>query len=201
MKRILTILLAGAMVLAATTTATAQQRGDWQVRGSAGVMSMPDVLGVIVVGFGSIDTSENVERHKFIPLTSPTVEVNCWLNDKVALGGSLSVGCAASWSKFTDSGQTSRSVSAVYPSICLSAQTRYFRNGNFMMYGSWGVGAMTMVVNQYDSDEGQNNSSLGFSLMGNIYPVCFQFGQDKGLFVELGWGAKGSLNVGGCFNF
>ena len=200
MKRFLMILLAAAMVLS-TTTATAQQRGDWHVRGSAGVLSLPDIFGVIVVGFGSIDSNENVERHEFIPLTSPTVEVNYWLNDKVALGGSLSVGCAASWSKFTDSGQTSRSVSAVYPTLCLSAQTRYFRKGNVMMYGSWGVGAMTVVVNQYDVDNGGRETSLGASLMGNIYPVCFQFGQGKGLFVELGWGAKGVVNVGGCFNF
>lgn len=201
MKRFFAILAAGAMLLAATTTATAQQRGDWQVRGGAGVLSLPDVFGVIVVGFGSIDTSENVTSHEFVPLTSPTIEVNYWLGDKVALGGSLSVGYAAAWSTFNDSGKDSRRVSALYPTLCLSAQTRYFRKGNFMMYGSWGVGAMTMVVNQYNSDEGQNNSSLGFSMMGNLYPLGFQFGHDKAFFVELGWGAKGTLNVGGCFNF
>jgi zinc transporter ZupT len=89
MKRFFAIFVAGAMLLAATTTATAQQGGDWQVRGSAGVLSLPDVFGVIVVGFGSIDTSENVTSHEFVPLTSPTVEVNYWLGDKLALGGSL----------------------------------------------------------------------------------------------------------------
>lgn len=195
-------MLAGTMLLAAAPqTATAQQKGDWQVKGSAGVLSLPDIVSIMIVGFGSIDTNENVERGEFVPITSLSAEANYWFSEKFAVGGSLTVGHASAWSNFTDTGALSRSISATYPTLCVNATTRYFRKGDFMMYGLWGVGAMGIMARQYDSDNGLRNLEFAAAPMGNLYPLCLQYGQRNGLFVEVGWGARGIVNIGGCFAF
>lgn len=201
MKRLFAILLVGALLCAALPTATAQQRGDWQIKGSAGVLSLPDIVSIMIVGFGSIDTNENVERGEFVPITNLSADANYWFGEKFAVGGSLTVGHASAWSHFADTGDLSRSINATYPTLAVNATTRYFRKEEFMMYGLWGVGVMGIMARQYDSDNGLRNLQFAAAPMGNIYPLCLQYGERNALFVEVGWGARGVVNIGGSFTF
>ena len=205
MRRFLTLLATLAVGLTPLSPASAQNTHTWQLKGSAGLFSLPDFVGLLVVGFGSIDTTDEVTRHEFTPVTNLSFEAHRFVNEWFALGGSLSVGYASAYTRFANGGAISRRASALYPTLCLAATTRYFESNRFAMYGSWGVGATALLVDQYSANSSSANDddtpSTGITLMGNLYPLCLSYGESSGIYVEVGWGAKGIVNVGGFFNF
>ncbi len=199
MKRVFAFFALAVLMHALSQPIVAQERGVLQVRVGAGWLSLPDFIGGLVVGLGSIDTTEGVEGYSFAPMINPNVELLCGVNEWLALGGSLSVGCAAAETRFEQTGEVSKSTSALYPTICLAATTRYFSSGRVTIYGSWGVGAMMLLSRQTLSSE--TNTQVGVAPMANLYPLCLSWGGSARGFVELGWGAKGIVNVGGFFRF
>ena len=199
MKRFFAFLMMAGVMLGASQSVVAQERGEWCIKGGVGWFSLPDFMGSLVAGLGSIDTTEGCENHSFIPMLNPNVEVHYGINDWLALGGSVAIGYAGAESRFVDTGDVNKSSKALYPTICLSAQTRYLSAGKFAMYGSWGVGVMVLVSNQKTSEN--TNTQVGFSPMANLYPLGFSYGGETGGFVEAGWGAKGWVNVGVYHNF
>lgn len=199
MKRFFITLMMASVMLGLSCPVVAQARGEWSVKGGIGWYSIPDFVGALMVGLGSIDTTEGTTSHSFVPLLNPNVEVHYGINDWLSLGGSLTVGYASAKSTFDDTGVLNKSIVAIYPTLCFSAQTRYFSSGKFSMYGSWGVGAMMLVGNQVTEDS--TNNQFGIAPMGNAYPLCFSYGGDLGGFLEAGWGAKGLVNIGIYRNF
>lgn len=160
---------------------------------------MPDIFGLLIAGFGSIDTTEGTSSRDFIPLLNPNVEVLFGVNSWLSLGGSLAVGYASAESVLDTSGVVNKSMKTLYPTLTFAAQTQYFSSGRFAMYGSWGLGVMAVYAQQRSQEEGVgNNTSFAATLMGNAYPLCFSYGNTGEVagFVELGWGAKGIVNVG-----
>lgn len=196
MKRFFTVLMIAAVVLGASQPLMAQQKGEWNVKVGAGWFSAPDFVGLLVAGLGSIDTTEGTSSQEFIPLINPNVEVLYGVSDWCSLGGSMAMGYSAAKSVFDVTGEVNRSSSAFYNTLCLSAQTRYFRRGNFAMYGSWGVGLCALYAMQRSADGNTNNNNFAATFMANAYPLCFEMGEKVSCFVEVGWGAKGIVNVG-----
>ena len=197
MKRFFVFLTTILFAAATIAPASAQQRGEWSIKGGVGWYSVPDVVGALVAGLSTaFGNPEGAESQGFIPLLNPNIEVHYGINDWLALGGSLSVGYSSAKVVLTDTGALNKSASAFYPSLVFSAKTQYFRSGAFAMYGSWGVGAMALAAKQWSSDGSNNNNSFGIMPMGNLYPLCFSYGGRTGGFAELGWGAKGFANVG-----
>ena len=199
MKRFFITLMMASVMLGLSCPVVAQARGEWSVKGGIGWYSIPDFVGALMVGLGSIDTTEGTTSHSFVPLLNPNVEVHYGINDWLSLGGSLTVGYASAKSTFDNTGVLNKSIVAIYPTLCFSAQTRYFSSGKFSMYGSWGVGAMMLVGNQITDNS--SNNQFGIAPMGNAYPLCFSYGGDLGGFLEAGWGAKGLVNIGIYRNF
>lgn len=199
MKRFFITLMMASVMLGLSCPVVAQARGEWSVKGGIGWYSIPDFVGALMVGLGSIDTTEGTTSHSFVPLLNPNVEVHYGINDWLSLGGSLTVGYASAKSTFDDTGVLNKSIVAIYPTLGFSAQTRYFSSGKFSMYGSWGVGAMMLVGNQITDNS--SNNQFGIAPMGNAYPLCFSYGGDLGGFLEAGWGAKGLVNIGIYRNF
>ena len=199
MKRFFITLMMASVMLGISCPVVAQARGEWSVKGGIGWYSIPDFVGALMVGLGSIDTTEGTTSHSFVPLLNPNVEVHYGINDWLSLGGSLTVGYASAKSTFDNTGVLNKSIVAIYPTLCFSAQTRYFSSGKFSMYGSWGVGAMMLVGNQITDNS--SNNQFGIAPMGNAYPLCFSYGGDLGGFLEAGWGAKGLVNIGIYRNF
>lgn len=199
MKRFFTFLTMVGLMLALSQPVVAQEQGRWQVKGGVGWFSLPDVFGSLVAGLGSIDTTEGVEHKGFAPMLNPNVEVYCGINDWFALGGSLALGYMSFGSKFVETGALSKSSTALYPTLCIGAQTRYFSTGKFSMYGSWGAGVMALISNQKTPEE--NNIQVGVIPMVNLYPLSLSYGGSTGGFLEAGWGAKGFVNVGVYHNF
>ncbi|MBP3382395.1 MAG: hypothetical protein J6K78_00610 [Tidjanibacter sp.] len=197
MKRFFTFLTTILFAVATIAPASAQQRGEWSIKGGVGWYSLPDIIGALVAGLSTaFGNPEGTERQDFILLLNPNVEAHYGINDWLALGGSLTVGYSSAKSVFTDTGAMNKSASALYPSLMFSAKTQYFRSGAFAMYGSWGVGAMALAAKQWSADGNTSNNNFAVAPMGNIYPLCFSYGGRTGGFAELGWGAKGVVNVG-----
>ena len=196
MKRFFTILATLAVASATITPASAQVKGEWSIKGGIGWYSLPDIVGVLIAGFGSIDTTEGTSSQAFAPLLNPNVEFHYGFNDWFALGGSLTTGLTSAKSTFEDSGATNKSVFALYPTLCVNAITTYFRSGKFSMYVSWGVGIMGLFSRQTGTDISDSSLQFGIVPMGNIYPLSFTYGGRTGGFAELGWGAKGFVNLG-----
>ena len=184
------------LATAALTPANAQSKGEWSVKGGVGFLSFPDLICGLVVGLGSIDATEGVVGESFTPMINPNLEFYYGVNNWLALGGSVSVGYASAKTVFSETGVVNKSISCLYPSMYVSALTRYFTVGRFSMYGSWGVGAMGFFVDQWTADGSNNLNSDAITIMGNAYPLCFSYGGRTGGFAELGWGAKGFVNVG-----
>lgn len=197
MKRIFSIVAVALLGLATLTPASAQQRGEWSIKGGLGWFSAPDLVGVLATGLSvSFDNTEGTETDEFAPLLNPNIEVLYGINNWFALGGSLSLGYCSAESEFVATDAINKSSKAFYPSLQLCAKTTYFRSGRFSMYGSWGVGAMGFFIDQWTADGSNNINSGAVTIMGNAYPVCFSYGGRTGGFAELGWGAKGFVNVG-----
>lgn len=195
MKRIFTFLMIAALTLGVSQPLMAQE-GRLNVKVGAGWLSLPDFMGLLVAGLGSMDSTEGTTNQDFTPLINPNVELVYGVNSWLSLGGSLSVGYASAKSVFEDTGAVNRSSMALYPSLMFAADTRYFSSGKFSMYGSWGVGAMALYSQQlYD---GNNNTQFTAALMGNVYPLCFalETADNLSAFLEIGWGAKGVFNLG-----
>ena len=199
MRRFLAFLMMAGVMLGTSHSVVAQQRGEWSVKGGVGWFSLPDFFGSLVAGLGSIDTAEGVKHQEFVPLLNPNVEVYCGINDWLALGGSVAVGYASAKSVFSETGVVNKSVEALYPTLCISVQTRYFSIGKFSMYGSWGAGVMMLISSQKTPEE--NNNQVGVIPMVNLYPLGLSYGGDLGGFLEAGWGAKGFVNLGVYYNF
>lgn len=199
MKRFLAFLMMAGVMLGASQSVVAQQRGEWSVKGGVGWFSLPDVVGGLLVGFGSIDSTNGVVISSFVPMFNPNIEVQYAVNDWLALGGSVAVGYASAKSVFSETGVVNKSVEALYPTLCFAAQTRYFSMGKFSMYGSWGAGVMMLISSQKTPEE--NNNQVGVIPMVNLYPLSLSYGGDLGGFLEAGWGAKGFVNLGVYYNF
>lgn len=187
-------------VLGIGLTASAQPNDNKQIRVGVGVFSAPDFVGLFVAGFGSIDTNDDISRGEFIPLFNPNIEMTWKVTDWLSLGGRVAVGYSSAWSTFNKTGDVSRRISFLYPTLNAVANTTYFSRGGWTLGGSWGFGMTYMVTNQYDSDSGTNASST-IAPMFDIYPLCIGYGGPVGLFVEWGWGSRGVVNLGGYFNF
>ncbi|MBE6201134.1 MAG: hypothetical protein E7134_02975 [Rikenellaceae bacterium] len=201
MKRIFTLLAAILLAVATITPASAQAKGEWNIKGGIGWVSTPDFVGALIAGLGSIDTTEGTSHKELTTLLNPNVEILYGVNDKWAWGCSLSAGYILSQSVFDDTGVVNKSASAFYPTLCLAAQTTYFRRGQFAMYGSWGFGVMAMVIEQKGTDVTADGPNIAFAPMGNVYPLSFSYGGRTGGFAEIGWGAKGIVNLGIYHNF
>lgn len=176
----------------------AQEKGEWSVKIGVGELSLPDVVGSLVAGLGSIDTTEGTENEDFVTLLNPNVEAHYGINDWLSVGGSFALGYASAKSVFEETQVVNKSAKVIYPTLAVVADTRYFVSNNFAMYGSWGLGAMGLYLQQRGEGTGGNNDGFAVSLMGNIYPLCFSFGKQNRVagFVEVGWGAKGICNIG-----
>lgn len=201
MKRLHVCLLAVLVALASIFPANAQEKGSLRLNYGVGGLSFTDYIGLLLIGLGSIDTSEGVTQHSFTPLTNPYVGLEYHLNPRVSLGGTLAFGGGAAWTKHQEDASLSKTATCIYPTLLLSASTQYFRNENFAMYGNWGMGASLYCFTQSDKNSSTNNSGLAVIPNANIYPLCFSFGKQAGFNVELGWGAKGLLCVGGYWTF
>ena len=187
------------LATAALTPANAQSKGEWSVKGGVGFLSFPDLICGLVVGLGSFDATEGVVGESFTPMINPSLEFYYGVNNWLALGGSVSVGYASARTVFSETGVVNKSISCLYPSMYVSALTRYFTVGRFSMYGSWGLGAMAISTTQ--TSEGRTSSDMGATIMANAYPLCFSVGRSVGGFCEVGWGAKGFVNAGMFVNF
>lgn len=195
MKRLFTFLMIAALTLGTSQTLVAQD-GKWSTKVGAGWYSVPDFVGALITGLGTIDTTEGTSSHDFIPLINPNIELVYGVNDWISLGGYLSVGYASAESRFEATGTVNKSTESFYPTLLFSAETRYFTSGWFSMYGSWGIGAMALFSQQLF--EGDTNTQFAVAPMANVYPLGFAFEVNHNLaaFLEIGLGAKGFFNVG-----
>lgn len=198
MKRFFTFLIIAALTLGVSQPLLAQGKDYWSIKGGVGWVSVPDFVGALVASLGSIDNTEGITRHEFAPLRNPNIEVLFNANDWFSIGASCLVGYSSTRTVFDDTGAVSKSASAFYPSVILTADTRYISKGRFTVYGSWGIGAMAMWITQRSMDGSTNNDNFTASVMGNVYPLCFSYkpGNSVSGYLELGWGAKGIVNVG-----
>lgn len=199
MKRLLLLLLVATIALNSTTTAQAQVDRNLTLKASAGLISLPDYINLLLVGLGSIDPKDNISREDFTPCTAINLEMLHPINHWMQIGASLSSGYASAQTIYNDTGALSRYISSFHNSLCFLANTTYWQKNNFAFYGSWGLGATLFVVTQKDADT--NNTQATVAPMGNIYPICMKFGNLKGAYLELGWGAKGIVTIGGFINF
>lgn len=199
MKRFFTVLMVGVLMLGVSQPVAAQESGRWRANVGVGWFSLPDFVGMLIAGLGTIDTTEGTSTQDFIPLLNPNLGVLCGVNDWFAVGGSMSIGYAAATSHFDDTGVVSRRTRALYLTLTLDAKARYVAWNNLSLYGSVGVGAMALSSNQFY--DGSNHPNLQFAPMCNLYPLCLSIGNETGGFVEFGWGSKGFVNIGGYFSF
>lgn len=177
--------------------ARAQLSGQMHVKGGAGFLSFPDYLGLVLVGLGSIDTTEGVTRGEFIPLVGPSAELERVVSERFSWGGFFALGCASAWTKFDSNGALNKRTSAIYPSLGIGCTTRYFRVGNFSMYGSWGLGVTFYAVDQYTASGGSTGVQMAVFPTANLYPLSFKIGSQSGFYTEIGWGSKGFVSMGG----
>lgn len=197
MKRFFTILATIMFASATIAPASAQTKGDWSIKGGVGWLSLPDFVGALVAGLGSIDTTEGTKHKELTLLLNPNVEILYGCNDRFAVGLSASAGFIMSQSVIEATGVVNKQATAFYPTLCVAAKTTYFRRGQFSMYGSWGLGVSAMVIEQSGADVENNGPNTALTPMGNLYPLSFSYGSSRtGGFAEVGWGAKGIVNVG-----
>lgn len=202
MKRFSKLLMAVVLVMfVSLAPAKAQQKGDLQLRAGVGYFSLPDYVGILLAGFGSIDTTEGITRDDFIPLLNPSVEVEYHFSEHFSLGGFLALGYADARTTLDSTGEINKRATAFYPTLGISFTMRYFRSGNFSMYGSGGVGATLLAFRQTTPEEGRRPLQIQGAPMANVYPLCFKYGNTSGLHVEVGWGSKGLVSVGGFTYF
>lgn len=196
MKRFFTFLTTILFAAATITPASAQTKGEWDIKGGLGWFSVPDVMGALIAGLGTaFGNPEGSQREDFVPLLNPNIELHYGINNWFALGGSLSVGYSSAKS-VEAGGSVNKSATALYPSLMVSAKTTYLRSGAFSMYGSWGIGIMALMAEQWSVDGSDNNNNFAIAPMGNLYPLGLSYGGRTGGFLEAGWGAKGFVNVG-----
>lgn len=201
MKRLFTFFATILVAVATIAPVSAQERGEWSIRGGVGWFSLPDFVGALVVGLGSIDGTEGTTSHDFVPMLNPNVELLYGCNNWLSVGGTLSVGYASATSKFDDTGAVNKQAWALYPSLGVAAKTRYFQSGKFSMYGSWSLGVIVLMSEQSGAEITERGVNTAAVVMGNAYPLCFSYGGDTGGFLEAGWGFKGIVNLGVYHNF
>ena len=201
MKRLYVLLMAALILSASSISISAQEKGTLRFHYSLGLLSLPDYLGAVIVGLGSIDTSDGVSSHSFLPLANLNAGLEYHFNEKVSLGATLSLSGSSAWTTIDANGEINRKIAGFYPSLCVSSTTRYFKHNLFSMYGHWGVGASFYMISQYFRTETPPSSFNGaVTPAGNIYPLCFSWGRKAGFNLECGWGSKGFVNIGGYVN-
>lgn len=199
MKRLYTLMLALLIALAGTQPMQAQEKGSLALHYGAGFFSFPDFLGILLVGFGSLEFNNEESIHRdFIPLIDPNFELEYYFNERVSLGGHLSLGMAKASRIFEEEVDSYKKATAVYPSLMLSSSTHYLQKEKFSLYGHWGLGATFLFFRQIHSDKSENPLKLSLFPAANIYPLCLSYGKQHRVKMELGWGSKGFANIGGC---
>lgn len=203
MKRLYSFLLMVVVTMTCFMPAAAQKDNTsrWQLHYGLGGLSLPDVVGALLAGLGSIDIGNEVESHSFAPFCNPNIGLEYALNEKLSLGGSVAVGTARAWTTFTENGQLSKSSECWYPSLCISLSNKYVQKENYRMYGHWGLGAALFSLQQSNHSDSTGNQGLSVVPMVNLYPLCFAWGKSAGFQLECGWGANGIVNVGGYWSF
>lgn len=198
MKRILSLLVVIVLVFGTTQNAAAQERGTLSIKGGVGYFSISDTIGSLVVGLGTAFGGEDSSSESFVTMLNPNVAVYFSVTDKTALGGSLSFGYSSARRVNNETGAVSRSVKALYPSLCFDVQTTYYTSGKFSIYGQYGVGAMLYIVDQ--TNEGTYSRDYTLAPTGQLYPIGLSYGGRISGFIEGGWGAKGFVNAGISIN-
>ncbi len=201
MKRLYALGLAILIALASISPIRAQEKGDLRLTYGAGFFSFSDYLGILIVGLGSIDTSDGVSSQSFFPMLNPNIGLEYHFNEDFTLGASLSLGGGSAWTNYDESGDLSKRAIGIYPTLLVSSHTRYLRSKQFSMYGHWGVGATFFYFNQVDKNDNYHQSDMVVYPNADIYPLCFSFGKKAGFNVECGWGTKGFVSVGGYCTF
>lgn len=217
MKKTLAVLLLLATALSATSEARAQASLSdanrdfprWEVRGGVGWLSLFDFVGALGTGFGSIDFGTNddngitTRREGWNALLNPNLDLYYNLTPRFSVGVSATVGHISSKLVYVTGGSGVRkSSSFTYPSLLVGLKWLYARleDNLWSIYGTAGVGASLMCVKNVDT-AGEVNNTTQFSPMVNFYPLGVSFGTSRGLFAEVGFGARGVINMGGFFSF
>lgn len=196
------LLFALLIAVAGITPMNAQEKASLKLHYGAGYFSFPDFLGVLLVGFGSLEFSEEESLHRnFVPLINPNVELEYYFNEHVSLGGHLSLGMATANRTFEENPDNFKKATAVYPSLMVSSSTHYLQKEKFSLYGHWGVGATLFFFRQVQSDKAENPLQCNVFPAANIYPICLSYGKKHAVKLELGWGSKGFANIGGSILF
>lgn len=199
MKRIICILAVAALVVGAPQKVVAQERGELSVRGGVGWYSTPDFIGALASGLGTMSGEDGTVHQSFVPLLNPNIGLYYGVNDWLSLGGSATLGYSTARRVFEGSGVVEKSVEVIYPSLIVAAQTKYYTEGKFSIYGTWGLGAMAFISEQFY--DGSVESDFNVSIMADVYPLSFSYGGDLGGFLEVGWGSRGFVNIGVYRNF
>ena len=207
MRRFFAILAVAALSLVTTLPSSAQEYGlprqsyQRNVNIGAGFLSIPDVVGALVTGLSSIEIGEETYAATITPYTNPSVEIMKYKREWFSYGLSISLGYAEG-SIMSNTDATIKQTLCIYPTVGFVAETRYFKNEKFSMYGSWGAGASLYVVSQKYAN-GYGDSTLDAVVLPcvDIYPLCARWGEFIGVYAELGMGSKGMLNTGVFINF
>ena len=166
-----------------------------------GALSVHDIFGILIAGLSSLEFDEGSNATAITPCTNPSFEM-LWNNDHwFSYGFSFAFGCA-SGSVETAEGFVKKRTNVFYPTIGFVAETRYYQNNGFALYGSWGLDATIYAVEQNYFD-GSASSSLDAAIYPclDVYPLCFRSGEKLGIYAEVGWGSRGVANVGAFINF
>ncbi len=199
MKRLFMLLLVGTLALSSAAPTQAQVDHRWEIKASAGLLSTPEYINLILIGLGSLNFDDNLVRQEFTPCTALNVEIYRQVNHWLQVGASLSSGYANVNTTQPETGTMSRHTGSFHTSLCLTANTRYKQKKNLSYYGSWGLGASMFVLTQKGDD--LNETNVAPIPMLNIYPFCMKIGNLRGAYLEFGWGAKGIVNFGGFVRF
>lgn len=195
MKKIVTILAIAVLFSANLKPIQAQEDTNrWDARVGLGLFGITDLIPAFSIGLNG-GFSGNGEGFKFVPLATPNIEMSYKLNNILSLGGQLTLGYAGIdqkgnfWDEDCNSIQEVK-VHLVYPTLMVNLKTNYIQKDTFSMYGLWGLGTSIYAYFR------PNSSDISAIPMFNFYPICFSTNKDNGFFMELGWGSKGSLNLG-----
>lgn len=207
MKRLVAIFAVVVLSMTTVLPASAQEyqlpRQTYETRADIGVgwVSIPDVVGILVTGLGSLDFEGDTFVTSFTPCTNPSIEVMRYKNEWFSYGLSVTIGLAEGTIE-AETGVVKKQTKCFYPTLSFVAETRYFKDENFALYGSWGVGASFYMVRQkYTNGYGDSTFDVAVLPCVDIYPLCARWGEQIGVYAALGAGSKGGLNVGGFINF
>lgn len=206
MKRLVAVFAVVVLSVMTALPASAQEyqlpqiESGKRVKVGVGGLSFPDVIGIFVTALGSIDFKDDTYYSELTPLTNISVEMLYEQSDWFSLGWSVAMGYS-SGSVVTTGGETYKKTQMLYPTVSFVAETRYFEDEEFVMYGAWGVGATIYLTHQ--DFFGRENNIFGATVLPSVdlYPAGFRWGENIGAQIEVGWGSKGVVNCGLFFNF